>query len=304
MPETLSPGFYRGIPKNDYLSDAISAVPSLSASTAKLLVNLCPARAWSAHPKGGRFRGKDTEAQRTGTLFDSILLGGDADLVTLPDMMPNADGKMVATNGEFRLASAKQWKDRVVKEGKLPVDGQELAEAKAACDIIRENLAREKVILDGEHQVTMVWDDAGVRCKGRLDHWKESEFVFYDLKVVDCAHPDAVARKFIDFGWDIQAAAYTRGIEALIPEAAGRVRFVVLAVEALPPHEVLVRPLAGTMKALGEWKWRRALAAWDRCLRERKFPGYVGMEQGIEAPAWALQKMEEGITEAANGIPF
>jgi hypothetical protein len=302
---TLAPGFHRGVAMGDYMSDAISPVPSLSASTAKLVVSRSPAHAWSAHPKGGRARSEETEATREGALLDSILLGGDRDLVVLPDMMTDAKGAMVPTNGEFRLASAKAWRDQQLKAGKMPVDKEEFERAKASCEIIRENLARDGVILNGEHQVTAVWEEAGgVRCKGRFDHFKERELVVYDLKKVKCAHPKAVATAMVTYGWDIQAAAYTRAVEALIPEAAGRVRFVLLAVEPYPPHEVLVRPMAGTSRALGEWKWNKAIAAWATCLRERRWPGYTGMESGIEAPAWALAEMEDGIAGGSAEAPF
>lgn len=301
---TLAPGFHRGVAMSDYMSDEISAVPSLSASTAKLLVSRSPAHAWSAHPKGGRRRSEETEATREGALLDSLLLGGDRDLVVLPDMMPNAKGAMVPTNGEFRLESAKAWRDQQQAAGKMAVDKDELERAKGACEILRENLARDGVVLDGEHQVTAVWEEAGVRCKGRFDHFKERELVVYDLKKVRCAHPKAIARAMVEYGWDVQAAAYVRAVETLIPDAAGRVRFVLLAVEPYPPHEVLVRPLAGTTRALGDWKWNRALASWAECLRARKWPGYSGMEAGIEAPAWAMAEMEEGLVGGSEGVAF
>jgi hypothetical protein len=304
MLDTLAPGLHRGIPKALYLSDSFSVVPSLSASTAKLLVGRSPAHAWSAHPKGGRFRGESTDAQNTGTLLDSLLLGGDTELVVLPDMMPDAKGVNVPTNGKYLLGSAKAWKEKQIAAGRLPVDKDELAFAKSAVDIIRENLARDGVVLDGENQVTAIWEEAGVFCKGRFDHWKERDLIIYDLKKVRCAHPDAVSRAMIEYGWDVQAAGYVRGAEVLIPEAAGRVRFVLLAVEPDPPHEVLVRPLAGSMRALGNWKWDRAMRLWGECLRARKWPGYTGMEQGLEAPAWALAKMEEGLDGGSPGVTF
>jgi hypothetical protein len=288
----------------DYMSDAISPVPSLSASTAKLLVGRSPAHAWSAHPKGGRFRGETSEAMRTGTLLDSLLLGGDTELVVLPAMLPNAKKEMVPTNGKFLLQSAKDWRDAQLAAGKLPVDADEKKQAEESVAIIRENLLRDGVELDGENQVTLVWEEGGVRCKGRMDHWREPELTFYDLKVLDCAHPKAVARKCIDFGWDIQAAAYTRALETLRPEWAGRVRFVILAVEHKPPHEVLVRNFAGTMRATGEHKWNMALKLWEEGLRARRWRGYVGMEAGLEAPAWALAEMEEGLVGGSEGVAF
>jgi hypothetical protein len=224
--------------------------------------------------------------------------------VVLPDQMLNAKGTLVPTNGKFLLESAKQWRDAQIAAGKLPVDKDELSYARTAADTIRENLARDGVVLDGENQTTVIWEEAGVRCKGRFDHWKPGDLVVYDLKVVDCAHPDAVVRKTIDFGWDIQGAAYVRAIETVMPEAAGRVRFVMLAVEPKPPHEVLVRPFAGTMRALGEWKWDQALRLWGECLRARRWPGYSGMEAGLEAPAWAMAKMEDGLTGGSVNAPF
>jgi len=300
----LGPGFYRDIPKDLYMNDEISEAPTLSASIAKLLVSRSPAHAWSAHPKGGRCKTESTEAQNEGAILDSLLLGGDTELVVLPDMMPNAEKKMVPTKGKFLLQSAKDWRDAQIAEGKLPVDKEELEYAKKAAETIRENLARDGVVLDGEHQVTALWDEGGVRCKARFDHWKEGALTVFDLKKVKCAHPDAIARAMIDYGWDIQAAAYVRAVEALVPEAAGRVRFVILAVEPYPPHEVLVRPLAGTMRALGEWKWNKAISEWNRCLRARKWPGYSGMEEGIEAPAWAMERMQESLAGGSVGAPF
>lgn len=302
--KALAPGLHRGVPMPAYMSDEISEVPSLSASTAKLLVSLSPAHAWSAHPKGGRCRKEETEATREGSLLDALLLGGAGDLVVLPDMMPNAEGKLMPTKGEFRMESAKKWKVDQSAAGKMPVDKDELERAKGACEIIRENLARDGVVLDGENQVTAVWEENGVRCKGRFDHFKERDLVVYDLKKVRCAHPKAIAKAVVEYGWDVQAAAYVRAVETLIPDAAGRVRFVLLAVEPYPPHEVLVRPLAGTTRALGDWKWNRALVSWAECLRARKWPGYTGMEAGIEAPAWAMAEMEEGLSGGSPGVAF
>lgn len=304
MSEFPGPGLHRGVPKDVYMGDSFSLVPTLSASIAKLVVNRSPAHAWSAHPKGGRFRGESSDSMNTGTLLDSLLLGGDTELVTLPEHLPDAKGKLVPTNDKFLLGSAKQWRDDQVAAGKLPVDRRDLEHARNAVGIIRENLARDGVILDGQNQITALWNEGDVACKGRFDHWSEERLTIYDLKVVECAHPDAVARKMIDFGWDIQAAAYTRAVETVHPEYAGRVRFVVLAVEPKPPHEVLVRGLAGTMRALGEWKWTQAVKAWDACLRERRWPGYTGMETGIEAPPWALAKMEQGLAGGSEGISF
>lgn len=301
----VRPGLHRDISKADYLSDNLVTVPTLNVSTAKLLTRLSPAHAWSAHPKGGRFSREPTDAQLNGTLLDSMLLGGDTEIVSLPDELPDAKGKMVPTNGKALLESAKKWKADATAAGKMVVTPSELSSARRAADAIREHLERDGVVLDGENQVTALWeDDHAVMCRARYDHWKEREAVIYDLKIVDCAHPEAVARKMVAYGWDIQGAAYTRSAEASIPGLAGRVRFVFLFCESEPPYEVLVRPMAGTMRTLGQWKWERACALWSECLKTRKFRGYSGAENGIEAPPWALAAMEAGIVGGSEGTPF
>lgn len=299
----LLPGFHRGISKAHYLADP-TATPSLSASIAKLIVNRSPSHAWSAHPKGGRYGQKQSEAMRTGTLMDSLLLGSDTELVTLPATMSNAKGEQVPTNGKFLLESAKTWRDQHLAAGRLPVDAKELEHAKSAAETIRERWARDGAVLDGENQLTLIWREGDVECKARLDHWREPELLIHDVKIVECAHPDAVARKMIDLGWDIQAAAYTSAVETLRPEWAGRVRMVLLFAEPEPPYETLVRPLAGTMRELGRWKWERAVRLWAECLRSRRWPGYSGMEAGLEAPPWALAKMEETLVGGSDGISF
>jgi hypothetical protein len=301
----IRPGLHRDISKSDYLADSLCNVPTLNVSTAKLLHKLSAAHAWSQHPKGGRSSRPQTDSMRTGSLLDSLLLGGDNEIVSMPEKLPDAKGVMVPTNGEARLASAKAWKVEQEAAGRLVVPPGELSAARRAAEEITANLAAEGITLDGENQVTAVWvDDHDVTCRARFDHWKQDSAHIYDLKTVDCAHPEAVARKIDSYGWDIQAVAYTRAVERVHPELAGRVKFTFLFCEPEPPYAVLVRPLAGTYRALGTWKWERAVAKWAECLRTRKFPGYRGMTEGIEAPAWAMAAMDAGLAGGSEGAPF
>ena len=290
MSLNLGPGFH-AITMDEYRYGPCN-VPELSASTAKLIASRSVAHAWDRHPKGGRRREPPTERMTNGTILDSLLLGGDAELIESP-------------HEEYRTKEAKEWKAGVLALGKVPIKAKELDAAKAAAEKIKQRLAREGVVLDGVNQQTAIWDEeGGVRCKARFDHWKRNDLTIYDLKIVDNAHPESVTRKIVDFGYDIQAAAYTRAVETLIPEAAGRVRFIFLFCEDSSPHEPLVRPLAGSMRALGEFRWGRAVAAWGEALKTRHFPGYYGCENGIEAKPHHLAMMEEAIAGGSSAIPF
>lgn len=285
----LGPGFH-AITMDEYRFGPCN-VPELSASIAKLINSRSVAHAWDAHPKGGRHFGAQSGAMKNGTVLDSLLLGGDAELIESP-------------HDEYRSNAAKEWRDRAIESGKTPVKAKELEAARNAAEKIKERLAREGVVLDGVNQQTAVWDDNGVRCKARFDHWKPDALTILDLKIVDNAHPESVTRKVVDYGYDIQAAAYTRAVETLIPEAAGRVKFLFLFCESEAPYEILVRPLAATMRALGEFRWSRAVAAWGEALKTRHFPGYYGLENGIEAKPHHLAMMDEALAGGSDGISF
>lgn len=298
MNEILGPGFHR-ISKEHYLSDPCDR-PSLSASIAHVLISESPSHAWACHPRGLALKEDPTRAMVQGTAVDSLLLGGDAELVCLPEELPNAKGALYPTNDELRLESAKEWAAGQRAAGRTVVKRAALEAAHRAADAIVAKLGKRGIALDGEHQVTAIWEDMGVLCRGRLDHLVLDEALIYDVKVVDKAHPKKIERKMDAYGYDIQHAAYVRALEALRPDLAGRVRCKFLFVEAEPPHEVVVCRPDGELRALGDMKWRRALLKWGACLRTGVWPGYADGEIEIPALPWAMaQMMEEEASVAA-----
>jgi hypothetical protein len=119
------------------------------------------------------------------------------------------------------------------------------------------------------------------------------------LKIVESAHPDAIRRHMLTYGCAIQAAAYTRAVEAIHPRLAGRVRFVFLFCEV---ETGIVTPaaLGGSMRALGERQWVRAISTWARCIATNAWPSYTDGTVTIEAPSWAIDA-ELGASYAAEG---
>lgn len=299
----LGAGLHR-IPKNEYLADP-APEPSLSSSIAKMLVSQSAAHAWCAHPRGANHRKDPTAAMLNGTLIDSLLVGGDTEVVELPEEMPDAKGKLVPTRDQFKLDSARKWRDDHAAAGRLPVSRDDYRYARTACDNIRENLFKHyKLELNGESQVTGLWQSGGVWCRLRMDHWKEQEGLILDVKTAEDANPRALGARCYSFGYDIQDAAYRQGVETLIPELGGRARMLFVFCETTPPYEVVVSPMAGSMRAVGEARWNQAIKLWGECLASGKFPGYVTDAVGIEAPVWAMKQMEEGLIGGSPNAPF
>jgi PDDEXK-like domain of unknown function (DUF3799) len=296
MNEVLGPGFHR-ISKAHYLSDPCDR-PSLSSGIAHLLLSESPAHAWAAHPRGLAVKDDPTAAMIKGTAVDSLLLGGDTELVVMPEMLPNAKGTLSPTNDELRMDSARAWAEEQKAAGRQVVKRAALAAAQEAAAAITKKLAARGISLHGEHQVCGIWEDMGVLCRMRLDHLVLEEGLIYDLKIVDRVHPRAIARKMDAFGYDIQHAAYVRGIEALKPELAGRVRMKFIFAEAEPPYDVVVCRPDGELRALGESKWRRALIKFGACLRTKQWPGHADGEIEIRALPWAMAEEEEASVAA------
>lgn len=285
----MDPGFHR-IAKAAYLADPCER-PSLSASIAHLLVSRSPAHAWSAHARGGATRKDPTAAMTNGTLVDSLLLGGDTEVVESP-------------YDEYRTNEAKAWRDATVAAGKLPVRAKEYGYAKRAVTAIEAGLAAKGILLDGDNQVTAVWEEQGVLCRGRFDHLKLADGIIYDLKTTENAHPSAVARSMASYGYAVQHAAYVRAVETLRPDLAGRVRMLFLFVETEPPYATLLAHPDGTMRALGEFGWRKAVTTWGACLKAGKWPDYGAVEVEIPAPQWAMAEVEGALAGGSDGISF
>jgi hypothetical protein len=145
-------------------------------------------------------------------------------------------------------------------------------------------------IASGQVQRRLEWESDGVACCGKPDSIVigDGHVTIYDLKSVEDASDAALARATVNYGWDIQAAAYVEGVEAKIEGAQGRVRYFLVACEAerSSAFAVNVAPMGRTMLELGARKWRRAKRTWGECMAANKFPGYAG--KPIEATAYQL----------------
>ena len=291
MNEVLGPGFHR-ITKAHYLSDPCDR-PSLSSSIAHLLMSESPAHAWAAHPRGLALRSDPTVSMVQGTAVDSLLLGGDAELICLPEMMPDAKGTLCPTNDKLLMNSARTWADEQEAAGRQVIKRPALVAAQRAAEAIMFKLEKLGIALDGEHQVTGIWEDHGVLCRMRLDHLILADGLIYDLKVVDRVHPRAIARKMDTFGYDIQHAAYLSGLQALRPDLAGRARMKFIFCESEPPYDVVVCRPNGELRTIGDAKWTRALMRWNDCLKTGVWPGHGDKEIEIAALPWAMNQLLE-----------
>ncbi len=274
--------------------------PRLSQSIAKELVERSPWHAKRAmdrrqaqHEDEGGEESAEASKRDTmdrGTIIHALLLGTPSPAVVV------ADDKGVPFD-DFRTKAAKEQKAKIRAAGKIPVIGRKVEPVLRLADRIREGLFNEHGIdLTGDSELAVEWterasDGTPVPCRGMLDHWlardSKGRPTIYDVKIWQSGNPRVLVRKVHDMGVDIQAEAYTRAVEAVLPELAGRVRFVTLVCEV---STGLVTPIVfgGSLRKVGELRWRRAIDMWARCSALNDWPGYTKGEMVIDAPEWMI----------------
>lgn len=244
---------------------------SLSHSVAHTLITQSPRHAWLQHPRLGGIERVATKAMDEGAILHKLLLGAGAQF------------EMVIAD-DWRTKAAKEALDIIVAGGKIPILSHNFEKLKIAAERIYKNAADQGFPFGGHSEVAIEFTDFAdqhqmdreVLCRCRIDQVR-TDHVLYDVKKVRSANPKDIARCIVEYGYDMQAHAYTRGYEQLVPEAVGRSDFVFLFCEIEPPYEVVAARLDGYHREIGQRRWNRALTLWDKLLREGSYPwpGYA-----------------------------
>jgi hypothetical protein len=259
--------------------------PTLSASVATVLVTQSPLHAYAVHPRLGGFRPSPTREMDFGTFVHALVLGTPVDV------------EIIAADN-YRKKDAQHARDAAQEAGKIPMLERDAARARSLAAKIVERLGDEGIALEGMSETVVTWEETApsgrvVTCRAMMDHLLLQHGRVLDLKTTGDANPDAWERGAVDHGYDVQTAAYTRAIEQLDPELAGRVEMLFFVIEQERPHAHWLGRPAGDMRELGERRWLRAVKAWDECLHAKSWPGYGhGGVRWISVPPWAAAREE------------
>jgi hypothetical protein len=256
--------------------------PSLSSSVAHTIVSRSALHAWSDHPRFGNHRPAATDAMSDGSIIHAMLLGSGPQLDVI-----EADN--------FRTKAAQELRDAAIEAGRLPVLARRYAELQLTVNALHVNLLEFGIDLqDGASEVPIEFETGGVLCRSMLDNLNHARGRIVDLKTITSADPRTCSRHAVDYGYDIQRAAYVQALEALKPELAGRVDFIFAFCEIEPPYAVVPLRASGQLRALGDSRWGRAVDTWKRCLETDVWPGYLTTVGELEPPPWAI--IDEGGT--------
>lgn len=251
--------------------------PSLSQSVARVLLDQSPKHAWAFHPRlGGLKRKVEKSTQATfdhGSIIDTLLLTDGAGLAEI-----DAES--------YRTKKAKEERDVARDMGLVPVLKPELDRLRGVVDRLREELTRKKVLLSNGHaQVPIQWKRGTIWCRALLDYLDGAGV--WDIKTSTVFKPDTLPRHIVQYGYDIQCAAYVEGASLLNHSLLER-QFRFVFCETEEPYTVTVVELPESMRELGRLRWDRSCKLWAECLESGNWPGYGTLRP--EAPVWAMQR--------------
>lgn len=223
----------------------------------------------------------DSDAKTDGKIYEAIIFD-------------EVKAKLsILQHDSYRSDAAKAAKAHAISAKLIPVLEKDWTDYAIAGTAMLGNLQKGGIKLaKAASQKVLVWHSDGVECKGVLDHHAihENGYIIDDLKVVADASPKAMQRSVVDFGWDIQAAAYLEGFDILHPELAGRGIYRLIVCEKSKPYATVTYTLSAEMLYRGLRLWNKAKQIWAPCLRDNVWPSYRHIT--IDPTPWQMSQAE------------
>ena len=173
----------------------------------------------------------------------------------------------------------------------------------AVRDHVTRHPAAATLSMDGQPEVTIVFEHSGVLCKSRID-WLTAGGLL-DLKKCQPGTTDdrSILKAVAKFGYYQQIAFYSLAVESIqgrMPQAE------LLFVEDSAPHDVVSMPIDSQTMAIGLAEVEQMLATYKRCKADDYWPGMHERSVSIETgrvrrgglPKW---KRDEAVASGLVG---
>ena len=255
--------------------------PSLSSGAIRKMLERTPRHAFCEHPRlGGQRDERSSPVMTLGTVVHSLILGAGREFVVI-----DADS--------YRTKAAQEQRDAANAAGLTPILRDQYEKARAMAASASRELSKIPLVSDalvsGRPEIVAIWREGDIWCRSMMDLCPtqidtDGWWTIYDLKTTQMAlDPNTIARHLVSNGYDVQAAFYARGLEALLGPAA-RVRFRFLFVESDAPHLCAAFVGSGEMQTTGEQKVIAGISIWQRCIATNEWPGYSTDVLRLEPP--------------------
>src|SRR3990167_3510134 len=169
-------GLHLDIPEADYHTDPCVA-PSLSASLSHVLLTRSPRHAWWSHPKLNPDWAPDeaTNEQDFGRAVHALLLEGEIGETRI----------CAIEEADYRKKEAQQARDAARASGMIPLLFRRWEVAMEMVKAARDQLLQTElafILDDGDAELTAIWQEGPIWCRGRMDKVSADRKVIVDLK--------------------------------------------------------------------------------------------------------------------------
>lgn len=280
------PGLYPDMAHAEYASDPCPA-PSLNQSGIPDLLDRSPYHFAYRQPRLNPYGDvtEETSAQYLGQVVHRLALGRGREISTI-------------RHRSYRDPAAQRAKRLAIDNGRLPILESELVRALDMAEVLKQSIAD---VLEGakyQTEVPLFWIEktpfGDIWCRGCLDIWCKEKATFLDPKALRItATPGAFGRSAADAGYDIQIAFYRRGLDALFPKLAGRIRGANLVLENYAPYACAPMEPDGESLAMAESDVKVAIYRFAECLYGGSWPSYPRKVQTYSTPAYRQQRALE-----------
>ncbi len=277
-------GFYPEIRAAVYHSDTLPPEPSLSSSVAKTLLAHTPRHAWCEHPRlNPDFEHDDDPKFSLGSVAHELLLSRGA-------------GFIIVEADDWRGKEAKAKRDEAHAAGMKALLAKDYARAMRLVEVAEDRLFAAGFKLDDmERELPYFWQDhKGIWCRAMADAIDRKTFTVIDFKTTSLGLTDEnLARTIDNLGYDLSAGHYIRGLTKLIPESAGRWRWLWVFSEVSQPHETRIVQADASTLEIGDRKAATAMVKWERCMTAGEWPGYPATIGMAGLPDWSINRWTE-----------
>lgn len=278
-------GLVENMPFDDYL-----AVDALSSTALKQLAR-------SPWHYRNRVDIEPTPAMLSGTLAHCAVLEPEAmdkRYAVLPEGAPRRPTKAqwsAKNPSPESLASMRWWSDFTEQtNGRELVQFNDYALCQSQLTAITEHPDLANLLREGRGEVSLFWIDkaTGIYCKARPDWMPNPDgkrIKPVDIKTCADESPSGFGRAAARLRYDLQAAHYTAGIEAVTKLHVDA--FVFAAVSSKPPVLAVPYVLTDEIRDQGKDDRRELMDRLAWCRRENEWPAYGSGFQLLDFPAYA-----------------
>lgn len=289
----MKPGFHPQITAREYFQEPCPT-PALTNSSIKLLLTATPAEMAYAHPgiNPGNPVSDSSAAKRFGDVAHQLALG-------------KGRGFAVGDFPDWRTKVSQEFKAAAEEAGLTPIKRADYELAEASADRMQDAIARalwevaypardaiEPEPPDYQTELVITWQEqtkhGPIWCRAMLDVWCDSASVCLDPKFTKRLAPGIFESHATGLGWDMQAAWYIRGLTALLPERAGRIRFINPLVNPTPPHVSRAVEADEATRYSCQMEIERAIEIFAACQYAGEWPGYLGAIQPWTAKSYTM----------------